>query len=138
VLFANAQLLTYQHRYDEALLTMDSVNMQFPLNSLGDDILYERYRIAYARHQYDTASTFLQKVLEQFPSDILVDNALLDLGRLYEDKLNDKEKAKGYYEKLLFEQSGSIFVPEARDRFRRLRGDHENLDTPEEKFLNGP
>ncbi len=138
VLFANAQLLTYQHRYDEALLTMDSVNLQFPLNSLGDDILYERYRIAYARHQYDTAATFLQKVLEQFPSDILVDNALLDLGRLYEDKLNDKEKAKGYYEKLLFEQSGSIFVPEARDRFRRLRGDHENLNTPEEKFLNGP
>ncbi len=137
VLFANAQLLTYQHRYDEALLTMDSVNLQFPLNSLGDDILYERYRIAYARHQYDTAATFLQKVLEQFPSDILVDNALLDLGRLYEDKLNDKEKAKGFYEKLLFEQSGSIFVPEARDRFRRLRGDHENLDTPEEKFLNG-
>jgi tetratricopeptide (TPR) repeat protein len=138
VLFANAQLLTNQHRYDEALLTMDSVNLQFPLNSLGDDILYERYRIAYARHQYDTAATFLQKVLEQFPSDILVDNALLDLGRLYEDKLNDKEKAKGYYEKLLFEQSGSIFVPEARDRFRRLRGDHENLNTPEEKFLNGP
>jgi tetratricopeptide (TPR) repeat protein len=138
VLFANAQLLTYQHRYDEALLTMDSVNLQFPLNSLGDDILYERYRIAYARHQYDTAATFLQKVLEQFPSDILVDNALLDLGKLYEDKLNDPEKAKGYYEKLLFEQSGSIFVPEARDRFRRLRGDHDNLDTPEEKFLNGP
>ncbi len=137
VLFANAQLLTYQHRYDEALNTMDSLNIQFPLNSLGDDILYERFRIAYARHQYDTAAIFLQKVLEQFPTDILVDNALLDLGRLYEDKLNDKEKAKGYYEKLLFEQSGSIFVPEARDRFRRLRGDHENLDTPEEKFLNG-
>ena len=51
---------------------------------------------------------------------------------------NDKEKAKSYYEKLLFEQGGSIFVPEARDRFRRLRGDHDELDTPEQKFLNGP
>ena len=67
-----------------------------------------------------------------------MDNALLDLGKLYEDKLNDKEKAKAYYEKLLFEQSGSIFVPEARDRFRRLRGDHDDLDTPEKQFLNGP
>lgn len=136
--FSRAQLLMYQHRYDEALLTMDSLNIDFPLNSLGDDILYERYRVAYARHQYDTAATFLEKVLELYPNDILVDNALLDLGKLYEDKLNDKEKALDFYKKLLFEQSGSIFVPEARDRFRRLRGDHDDLDTPEQKFLNGP
>ena len=136
--FSRAQLLMYQHRYDEALMTLDSLNIDFPLNSLGDDILYERFRVAYARHQYDTASTFLEKVLELYPNDILVDNALLDLGKVYEDKLNDKEKAKSYYEKLLFEQGGSIFVPEARDRFRRLRGDHDELDTPEQKFLNGP
>jgi tetratricopeptide (TPR) repeat protein len=136
--FADAQLLTYQHRYNEALEVLDSLNIAFPLNSLGDDILYERFRIAHARHQYDTAATFLQKLLELHPTEILVDNALLDLGRLYEEKLNDPEKAKGYYEKLLFEQGGSIFVPEARERFRHLRGDHADPQTPEEKFLNGP
>lgn len=136
--FSRAQLLMYQHRYDEALWTMDSLNIDFPLNSLGDDILYERYRVAYARHQFDTAATFLQKVLELYPTDILVDNALLDLGKLYEEKLNDREKALEYYKKLLFDQSGSIFVPEAREHFRRLRGDHDDLDTPEKQFLNGP
>jgi tetratricopeptide (TPR) repeat protein len=136
-LFARAQLLRFQHRFEETLTTLDSVNTLFPLNSLGDDILYERFRVAYARQQYDTAATFLVKVLEQFPNDILVDNALMDLGKLYEDHLNDKEKAKGYYEKLLFEQSGSIFVPEAREHFRKLRGDHDDLDTPEKQFLNG-
>ncbi len=108
------------------------------MNSLGDEILYERYHVAYGRHQWDSAAHYLEKVLELFPTGILVDNALLDLGELYEDRINDKEKAKSYYEKLLFEQSGSIFVPEARERFRRLRGDHDNLDTPEQKFLNGP
>ena len=60
----------------------------------------------------------------------LVDNALIDLGRLYEDMLKDPEKAKTYYEKLLFEQTGSIFVPEARDRYRKLRGD--KLEGPPE------
>jgi tetratricopeptide (TPR) repeat protein len=136
--FSRAQLLTFQHRFDEALLTMDSLNIDFPLNSLGDDILYERFRIAYARHQYDTAAVFLQKVLEQYPNDILVDNALLDLGKLYEEKLNDKVKAQAYYEELMFKQTGSIFVPEARERFRHMRGDYDNLETPEQKFLNGP
>lgn len=137
-IFSRAQLLTVQHRYDEALTTMDSVNVRFPMNSLGDDILYERYRIAYARHQYDTAATFLKQVLALYPNDILVDNAMLDLGKLYEEKLAQKDSAMAYFQRLLFEQSGSIFVPEARDHFRRLRGDHDNLDTPEQKFLNGP
>jgi tetratricopeptide (TPR) repeat protein len=109
---------------------LDSLSEAYPAHSLGDDILYERYRIAYARHRYEEAASHLTKLLELFPLDILVDNALLDLGRLYEDRMNDPEKAKTFYERLLFEQTGSIFVPEARDRFRKLRGD--NLEAPPE------
>ncbi|MBK8499746.1 MAG: tetratricopeptide repeat protein [Flavobacteriales bacterium] len=128
--FARAELLRVQHLYDRSLLTLDSLSEQFPMHSLGDDVLYERFRIARARHQYAEAAAFLEKVLELYPLDILVDNALMDLGRLYEGPLNDKEKAKAYYEKLLFEQTGSIFVPEARERFRFLRGD--KLEAPAE------
>jgi tetratricopeptide (TPR) repeat protein len=121
--FARAELLRFQHRYDESLAVLDSLDAAYPGHTLGDDILYERYRIAYARHRYADAGAHLDKLLELYPLDILVDNALLDLGRLYEDRLNDPEKAKAYYQRLLFEQTGSIFVPEARDRFRKLRGD---------------
>lgn len=121
--FANAELLRFQHRYDESLAVLDSLDAEFPAHSLGDDILYERFKIDYARHRYTDAAVHLEKLLELYPLDILVDNALLDLGKLYEDRLNDPEKAKTFYERLLFEQTGSIFVPEARDRFRKLRGD---------------
>lgn len=129
--FARAELLRVQHLYDQALGTLDSLEREFPMHALGDDVLYERYRIAMARRQYEAAAGFLQKVIEQYPLDILVDNALMDLGRLYEEQLKDPGKARDYYEKLLFEQTGSIFVPEARERFRRLRGDAP--DAPEEK-----
>ncbi len=128
--FARAELLRVQHLYDRSLLTLDSLDEQFPMHSLGDDVLYERYRIAMARHQYTEAAILLGKVIELYPLDILVDNALLDLGKLYEGPLNDKVKAKEYYQKLLFEQTGSIFVPEAREHFRALRGD--DLDGPPE------
>ncbi len=121
--YARAELLRFQHRYDESLAVLDSLDSAYPSHSLGDDILYERYRIAYARHRYVEAAGFLDKVLELYPLDILVDNAMLDLGKLHEDRIKDPEKAKGYYERLLFEQTGSIFVPEARERFRKLRGD---------------
>ena len=129
--FARAELLRVQHLYDQSLATLDSLVAEFPMHTLGDDVLYERYRIALARRRYTEAAGYLEKVLEQYPIDILVDNALLDLGRLYEDVLKDPEKAKGFYEKLLFEQTGSIFVPEARERYRKLRGDAP--DVPEEK-----
>ena len=129
--FAHAELLRVQRQHDRALLTLDSLEKEFPMHALGDDVLYERYRIAMARNQHNEAAAFLQKVIELYPIDILVDNALMDLGRLYEDQLKDPEKAKGYFEKLLFEQTGSIFVPEARERYRRLRGDAP--DAPEEK-----
>ena len=134
--FARAELLRVQHLYDRSLLTLDSLDAEFPMHSLGDDVLYERYRIAMARHQYTEAAVLLGKVIELYPLDILVDNALLDLGRLHEGPLNDKEKAKEYYQKLLFEQTGSIFVPEARERFRILRGD--DLDGPPEPAPPSP
>ena len=108
------------------------------MGSLGDDVLYARYSIAHARHQYTEAAGYLEKVVELYPNDILVDNAMYDLGKLYENDLGDKEQAKKWYEKLLFEQSGSIFVADAREHYRRLRGDRDNLTTPEQQFLNGP
>jgi tetratricopeptide (TPR) repeat protein len=125
--FARAELLRIQHRYDEALLVFDSLDIAFPMHSLGDDVLYERFRIARARKRYPEAAAYLERIIELYPLDILVDNALLDLGKLYEDLIADPEKAKGYYEKLMFEQTGSIFVPEARARFRALRGDGSDL-----------
>jgi tetratricopeptide (TPR) repeat protein len=136
-MYADAQLLTFQHRYDEALAELDSLTLTHPMHSLSDEVFMERFRIAYARHQYDSAAVWLVKITEQYPNDILMDNALIELGRLYDTKLKDPEKAKQYYERLLFEQGGSIFVPEARDRFRRLRGDMDGPQTPEQKFLNG-
>ncbi len=42
---------------------------------------------------------------------------------MYEDKLRNKEKALTYYETLLFDHPGSIFVIEARKRYRAIRGE---------------
>jgi tetratricopeptide (TPR) repeat protein len=137
-LFARSQLLTVQHQYDSALAMLDTITARFPMSKLGDDVLYARYHIAFAKHQYAEAAGYLQKVVELYPNDILVDNAMYDLGKLYEEQIGDKEQAKKWYEKLLFEQSGSIFTADARERYRRLRGDHDKLDTPEQQFLNGP
>ncbi len=136
--FARAQLLSFQHRYTEALATLDSLETEFPMHSLGDEMFFARFRIARDRHRYEEAASWLVKLTEQYPLDILMDNALLELGKLYEERLNDPEKAMAFYERLLFEHTGSIFVPEARKRFRNLRGDIPEERSVPEPTLEGP
>jgi tetratricopeptide (TPR) repeat protein len=137
-LYAKAELLTFQHKYGPAVAVLDTLSARFPMHAIGDRVLYERYHIAKARHQYPEAAGFLEKVVELYPNGILVDNAMYDLGLLYENGLKDDEQAKKWFGKLLFEQTGSIFVPDAREHYRRLRGDLDKQDTPEQKLLNGP
>ena len=58
------------------------------------------------------------------------------LAELNENQLNNPEEAKVLYQKLLIEYPGSLFVVEARKRFRELRGDF-NIENPtrEEMFF---
>ena len=58
--------------------------------------------------------------------EIRADNALFALAQLYENQLNDKNKAKDYYEKVFMEYSSSVYAVDARKEFRRLRGDKVN------------
>lgn len=127
-LYAQADLLTFQRRYPEAIAVLDTLDRAFPMDGIADDVLFLRHRIARDRKAYAEAAGYLERIVAEHPLDILMDNALFELGRLHEDQLKDPEKARQYYEKLLFEQPGSIFVPEARARFRRLRGDAPDTD----------
>ena len=45
---------------------------------------------------------------------------------MYDNKLQDIEKAMMLYEKILLEHSSSIYIAESRKRYRELRGDNLN------------
>ncbi len=125
-LYAEADLLTFQNRFQDAFGKLDSLITAFPEHSLDDDVLYARAKIYSKQRKFTEAVALYQQIVEKYPEEIRADNALFEMAELYETQLNDSAKAMELYEKIFLDYSGSTFSIEARKRFRRLRGDNLN------------
>ena len=121
--FANGDLLIEQHNYEEAFALFDSILKNFSYHSLSDEILLKKSRAMQLQGKWVESVAYLEELLKYYSEDILADDALFQLGDMYENQLNDKEKAAEYYKRILFNYKGSLYVVEARKRFRALRGD---------------
>ena len=122
-LFASADLMILQHRYQEAINRMDSINLVFNSHTLGDDIYFKKAQINLTLRNYKESEEMYKNILEYFPTDLYGDDAQFKLAELYELFLLDKEKAKQSYQDVLTNYPGSIYSVEARKRYRGLRGD---------------
>ncbi len=122
-LFADADLLHQQNKDTEAVEKLNELSAQFPGHALADDVLMMKAEIAIENRSFEEAAIFLNAILMSHSEDILADNATFMLGNLYENELNNKEKAMEYYKKIITDYTDSVLLVEARKRFRSLRGD---------------
>jgi len=122
-MFSSADLLILQHQYDKAIIRLDSINSLFSEHTLGDDIYYKKAEIYKRTNRYEEAAKMYQNIVEFYPTELYADDALFKVAELYERYLNDTVKAKQLYQDMLTKYPGSIYVVEARKRFRALRGD---------------
>ncbi len=122
-LFAQADLLIFQNRFEEAFGKMDSIQVLYKGHGLEDDIHFAKAKVYLQKRQFNDAIKELNTIVEEHKEGILVDNALFKMAELYEEELEDPAKAMALYEQILMEHMGSTFTVEARKRFRRLRGD---------------
>jgi len=121
--FAQADLLILHHKSGEAIDKLDSINKVFPTHTLGDDINYKKAEIYTKLAKYADAEKMYKDILDFYPTELYGDDAQFKLAQLYEKKFNDVEKAKQAYQDVLTKYPGSIYVVEARKRYRVLRGD---------------
>ncbi|SDP94011.1 Tetratricopeptide repeat-containing protein [Mucilaginibacter sp. OK268] len=122
-IYARADLLIFAEQPDKAVMTLDSIDKKFPNNSLSDDILMSKSRILIQQKNYAAAVPLLKKIADDHPNDLWADDAVFMLGDIYENRLDDKASAKIWYEKIVKNYPGSLWINEARKRFRLLRGD---------------
>lgn len=122
-MYARADLLYLQHQDSAAILTLDSISDLYPGHSLQDEIYYKKYEIAFRAKRYEKAKEYLEQIIEVFPFDILADKAIYYLALLYDEQFGNTEKASELYELILMNYPNSLYVDDARKRFREIRGD---------------
>lgn len=124
--YAQAEFLIFQNKDDEALRCLDSVTILSPFGSLVDDALYQKALLLIKQKKFLEAEGILKKIVENYGDQLLADDAVFKLAELYEYHLKDFSQAMDYYQKILKEYSDSLYVVQARTRYRTLRGDNVN------------
>lgn len=124
--YAKADLLAYQNKNQEAINLLQEILDNHKGEKIEDEALFKQAQLLEQFNEYDRARLNYIKIIEFHAFDILADDALFALAELYNHTLNNPEKAKEYYEKIIFNHPDSIHFVTARKNYRRLRGDAIN------------
>ena len=121
--FATAELLSLQNKDQQAIAALSEILENHKGEKIEDEVLLKQGKIYEKIGAYDKAEANYLKLIQFYKEDILADDAYYNLAKLYENKLAQPEKAKEYYEQIIYNFADSIYFIEARKRFRMLRGD---------------
>lgn len=124
--YARADLLDLQGKYQEAISVLDDILKNHKAESIEDEALLKQAQVFEKTNQFEKAIANYLMVIEFHNEDILADNAYFYLAELYNKTLEQPEKAKEFYEQIIFNHQDSIFFVEARKQYRSLRGDAIN------------
>ena len=124
--YANAELLAFQNKNKQAIDTLHNIILQFKGQPIEDEALFKQGELFELTNQFDKAENNYLQVIKIDEEDILADDAHYYLAELYLNKLHNEEKAKEYYQKIIFSYPSSIYLVDARKKFRQLRGDQFN------------
>lgn len=121
--YAKADLLAYQQNTKEAIEVLNDILENHKGEKIEDEALMKQGELFESIKDYTAAEMNYLKVVTFYENDILADDAHFALAELYRTVLNQPNKAKEHYEKIIYNFQDSYYFPEARKKFRILRGD---------------
>lgn len=121
--YAKADLLSFQNKNKQAITVLNIIITDFKGQPVEDEALFKQATLFVKQKEYENAITNYIKIINMDAEGILVDDAHFKLAEVYNNQLNKPEKASEYYQKIIFDFPSSIFLVDARKKFRKLRGD---------------
>ncbi|MBC6401688.1 MAG: tetratricopeptide repeat protein [Ekhidna sp.] len=121
--FADVELLIFQNKKRQAKNELEKMLIEYQHHPIVDEVCLLLSKLALELGNETEAIDYLDQILAAYKYDILSDDAAFKKAEIYDYNLQDTEKAKRLYQEFLVEYPGSMYVAEARKRFRFLRGD---------------
>lgn len=121
--YAKADLLSFQKKNTEAIDTLSYVLTRFKGKNIEDDALFKQAELFWEIGMFEAAESNFLNLLDNHPESLFTDDSIYALGQLYQNDLNQPERAKEMYERIIFEFPSSIYLVKSRKAFRKLRGD---------------
>lgn len=121
--YARTELLLYQNKTEEALALLDSMKSVYTSHPIVDELLWLEAGIARRTGDFNFALEQLKRITDNFEKDLWGDDAYFLMAEIYERDLEEPDRAMELYREFLTKYPGSVYVAEARKRFRFLRGD---------------
>lgn len=103
----------------------DSVWISFTNYGILDDVYWLEADLFIRQGQYEKALECVTNIINQYPTDVLADDAFFKKCEIYHYYLKQTDTARGLYLEFINRFPGSVYVAEARKRFRILRGDFD-------------
>ena len=124
--FAKIELLIFQNKKSEANQKLAEMLDSFKHHSITDEIYWLKSKLELESGNSEGAVDYLDQILASYSYDILADDAAFKKAEILERHIKDIDQAKSLYQQFLIDYPGSLYVAEARKRFRQLRGDFIN------------
>ncbi|MDT0677714.1 tetratricopeptide repeat protein [Autumnicola musiva] len=122
--YARADLLSFQEKDSEAINVLQDLLLNHKGEKIEDEALLKLARLYKKQEEYRKAEANYLQIINLYNDDILADNANFFLAELYSNYLDEPEKARNFYEQIIFHFPDSIYFVDARKNFRSLRGDN--------------
>lgn len=121
--YAKADLLAFQNKNQEAVAVLKDILNKFKGQPIEDEALFKQATLFIKLQAFENAIVNFKKIIQGDPKGILRDDAHYALAELYNYQLNNPEKASEHYQKIIFDFASSIYLVDARKKYRKLRGD---------------
>ena len=122
-LYSKAVVLDFQNKTQEAIDTLSVISKRYKGQPIEDEALFKQAKLFLKLNEFEAAITNFKKVIALNPEGVLIDDAYYELAELFNNYLKKPEKASEYYQKIIFDYSSSIYLVEARKKYRIIRGD---------------
>jgi len=122
--FAEADFMLYKNKKEQALSIFNQILQEHKGEEIEAVTLLRVGQILEKKNQYTEALRYYQTIIDHFADGIYIDEALYFSAEIYNKKLQNVEKAKEFYQKIIFDHQDSIYFVNARKEYRILRGDN--------------